>query len=184
MLFCRISCELASCVHQPIVGSGQTNLCHLYFSRLSLAMTAKLNFFKTPTSVRLVQVGPCPLPLEYQAATSHTGRQPCRAKSLYMKRFWSRSQLCTEVYGVSFSQINNSKLCRLRQISYKKYKTIKKLYLDWKLSVHAIPGLCTLNIFDYEISLSCGKFRKHYREPLFGDGNTFGRGLPVLPHHC
>jgi hypothetical protein len=51
-------------------------------------MPAKLNFFKTPTSIRLVQVGPCPLPLEYQAATSHTGRQPCRVKSLYMKRFW------------------------------------------------------------------------------------------------
>jgi len=87
MLLCRISCELAGCVHQPIVGSGQTNLSHLYFSRLSLAMPAKLNFFKTPTSVQLVQVGPCPLPLEYQAATSHTGRQPCRVKSLYMKRF-------------------------------------------------------------------------------------------------
>ncbi len=56
-------------------------------------MPAKLNFFKTPTSVRLVQVGPCPLPLEYQAATSHTGRQPCRVKSLYMKRFWSVATL-------------------------------------------------------------------------------------------
>jgi hypothetical protein len=33
-------------------------------------MPAKLNFFKTPTSVGLVQVGPCPLPLEYQAATN------------------------------------------------------------------------------------------------------------------
>jgi hypothetical protein len=88
MLLCRISCEIAGFVHQPVVGSGQTNLSHLYFSRLSLAMPAKLNFFKTPTSVRLVQVGPCPLPREYQAATSHTGRQPCQAKSLYMKRFW------------------------------------------------------------------------------------------------
>jgi hypothetical protein len=88
MLLCIISPELAGCVHQPIVGSGQTNLSHLYFSRLSLAMRAKLIFFKTPISVRLVQVGSCPLPLEYQAATSHTDRQPCRAKSLYMKRFW------------------------------------------------------------------------------------------------
>jgi hypothetical protein len=50
MLLCRISCELAGCVHQPIVGSGQTNLSHLYFSRLSLAMPAKLNFFKTSSS--------------------------------------------------------------------------------------------------------------------------------------
>ncbi len=91
MLLCRISYELAGCVHQPIVGSGQTNLSHLYFSRLSLAMPAKLNFFKTPTSVLVqVEVGPCPLPLEYQAATSHTGRQPCRVKSLYMKRFWAK----------------------------------------------------------------------------------------------
>ncbi len=69
--------------------------------------------------------------------------------------------------------------CRLRQISYKKYKTIKELYLGWKLPAHAIPGLCTLNIFVYEISLSCGKFRKQHREPLFGHGNTFDRGLPM-----
>ncbi len=48
-----------------------------------------------------------------------------------------------------------------------------------KLSVHALPGLCTLNIFEYEISLSCGKFRNHHREPLFGHGNTFDRGRPV-----
>jgi hypothetical protein len=41
-----------------------------------------------------------------------------------------------------------------------------------KLSVHALPGLCTLNIFEYEISLSSGKFRNHHREPLFGLGNT------------
>ncbi len=37
-----------------IVGWGQTNLTHLYFSRLSLPMLAKLNFFKTPASERLV----------------------------------------------------------------------------------------------------------------------------------
>jgi len=49
-----------------------------------------------------------------------------------------------------------------------------------KLSVHALPGLCTLNIFEYEISLSCGKFRNHHREPLFGHGNTFDRGRPVV----
>ncbi len=42
--------------------------------------------------------------------------------------------------------------------------------------------LCMLyqyNIFEYEISLSCGKFRNHHREPLFGHGNTFDRGRPV-----
>ncbi len=48
-----------------------------------------------------------------------------------------------------------------------------------KLSVHALPGLGTLNIFEYEISLSCGKFRNYHREPLFGHGNTFDRGRPV-----
>jgi hypothetical protein len=37
-----------------IVGWGQTNLSHLYFSRLSLAMSAKLNLFKTPASEQLV----------------------------------------------------------------------------------------------------------------------------------
>ncbi len=85
---------------KEIVGSGQTNLSHLYFSRLSLAMPAKLNFFKTPISIRLVQVGPCPLPLEYQAATSHTGRQPCRVKSLYMKRFGCAPDQCIPEYCV------------------------------------------------------------------------------------
>jgi hypothetical protein len=51
-----------------------------------------------------------------------------------------------------------------------------------KLSVHALQGLCTLNIFEYEISLSCGKFRNHHRKPLFGLGNTFDRGRPVDPY--
>jgi hypothetical protein len=37
-----------------IVGRGQTNLSQLCFSRLSLSMPAKLNFFKTPASVKLV----------------------------------------------------------------------------------------------------------------------------------
>jgi hypothetical protein len=91
----------------------------------------------------------------------------------------TRSQQCTDVYGVPCPQLNNSKLCRLRQSSYKKCETIKELYLSPKLSVHALPGLCTLNIFEYEISLSCGKFRNHHREPLFGHGNTFDRGRPV-----
>ncbi len=49
-----------------------------------------------------------------------------------------------------------------------------------KLPVHALPGLCTLNIFEYEISKSCRKFRNHHREPLFGHGNTFDRGRPVV----
>ncbi len=46
--------------------------------------------------------------------------------------------------------------------------------------MHALPGLCTLNIFEYEISLSCGKFRNHHRELLFGHSNTFNRGRPVM----
>jgi|688.fasta_scaffold503836_1 hypothetical protein len=89
----------------------------------------------------------------------------------------SRTQLCTEVYGVPCPQINNSKLCKLSQISNRKLKAVKELYLGWKLPVHAKPGLCTLNIFVYGIFLSCGKFRKYHREPLFRHGNTFGRGL-------
>ncbi len=43
-----------TCLLSTIVGLGQTNLSQLYFSRLSLAKPAKLNFFKTPTSVGLV----------------------------------------------------------------------------------------------------------------------------------
>jgi hypothetical protein len=42
-----------------------------------------------------------------------------------------------------------------------------------------LHGLCAFNIFSYEMSLSCWTFRKHDREPLFGHGNTFGRGRPV-----
>jgi len=55
ILLCGISCELAGCVHRPIVDSESTrysaeakpNLSQLYLSRLSLAKPAKLNFFKT-----------------------------------------------------------------------------------------------------------------------------------------
>jgi hypothetical protein len=47
-------------------------------------MPAKLNSFKTPASVRLFQVGPCPLPLEYQAATSkHRQTAMPGQKSIY-----------------------------------------------------------------------------------------------------
>ncbi len=49
-----------------------------------------------------------------------------------------------------------------------------------KLSVHGLPELCTLNIFESEISLGCRKFRNHHRKPLFGHGNTFDRGRPVV----
>ncbi len=133
MLLCRISCELTSSVHQPIVGSGQTNLSHLYFSRLSLAMPAKLNFFKTPTSVRLVQVGPCPLPLEYQAATSHTGRHPCRVKSLYMKRFWIRRWLKLSKFNALF---------------------IWEVHFQWFVATSYISGTVWLNIH-----LSCWERR-------------------------
>ncbi len=83
----------------------------------------------------------------------------------------SRTQVCTEVCGVPCPQINNSKLCKFRQISNRKFKAVKELYLGRKLPVHAMPGLCTVNVLDYEISLSCEKFRKHHREPLFGHGN-------------
>ncbi len=50
--------------------------------------------------------------------------------------------------------------------------------------MHALSGMCALNIFEYEISLSCGKFRNHHREPLFGHGNTFNRGRPVVASIC
>jgi hypothetical protein len=80
----RISCELAGCVHQPIVssestivGQSQTNLSQLCFSRLSLAMPAKLNFFKTPSSVRLVSSRPV------STSTGISGCfQPGQAKSV------------------------------------------------------------------------------------------------------
>jgi hypothetical protein len=47
-MLCGISCELAGCVHRPIV----EYICGLRVqdSRLSLATPAKLNFFKTPAS--------------------------------------------------------------------------------------------------------------------------------------
>ncbi len=76
-----------------IVGLGQTNFSHLYFSQLSLALPAKLNFFKTPASERLVsswyvststgisgcfqpgqaKVGPGPTPLEQSMDEGSTG---------------------------------------------------------------------------------------------------------------
>ncbi len=80
-------------------------------------------------------------------------------------------------HGAPCSQINYSKLCRLRQISLGKLKAAKKLCIGWKLSV---PGLWTLNIFAYDIYLRWGTLTKPDREPLFGHGNTFDRGLPVV----
>ncbi len=42
-----------------------------------------------------------------------------------------------------------------------------------------VPGLWTLNIFAYDRYLRWGTLTKHDREPLFGHGDTFDRGLPV-----
>ncbi len=65
----------------PEPGRKQTKLSQLYFSRISLAVPAKINFFKTPASVWLgqFQVGPCPLPLEYQTASSQARLKSCWA---------------------------------------------------------------------------------------------------------
>jgi hypothetical protein len=74
------------------------------------------------------------------------------------------TKLCTEVYH-----------CKGKR------KAVKQLYIGSKLSVQCacyVLGLCTLNILGSEISLSCGKFRKHGHEPLLGHGNTSDRGLP------
>ncbi len=59
-------------------------------------------------------------------------------------------------------------------------KAVKKgVYRLKTVRTWIVSGLWTLNIFSYEISLSCGTFIKHDREPLFGNGNTFSRGRPV-----
>jgi hypothetical protein len=63
-----------------------------------------------------------------------------------------------------------------------KIEGCKEAVYRLKLSVSAMYLVCvhcTLNIFSYEISISCGTFRKHDREPLYGHGNTVDRGLPV-----
>jgi hypothetical protein len=85
------------------------------------------------------------------------------------------------VYCALCLQINDSKLCILRQISKENLKAAKKLYICRLKTVCKlnVPGLCTLNIFCYEISLSCGTFQN----PLLGHGNTFNRGLPVGRRH-
>jgi hypothetical protein len=44
---------------------------------------AKLNFYKTLASLRQIRVGPCPLPLEYQAAKVRPGPTPLGGTILY-----------------------------------------------------------------------------------------------------
>jgi hypothetical protein len=48
IMLCGISCELAGCVHRPIMDSesaeAKPNLSQLYLCRLSLAKPAKINF--------------------------------------------------------------------------------------------------------------------------------------------
>ncbi len=84
--------------------------------------------------------------------------------------------MCKEVYGALCPQINNSKLCILRQISRGKLKALTKLYRLKSVCTWNVLGLGAFNIVSYEMSLSCWTFRKHDREPLFGHGNTFDRG--------
>ncbi len=87
--------------------------------------------------------------------------------------------------GVPCPQLNNSKTMQIKTNFQQRIEGHKwAVFRLKKLSVHALPGLCSLNIFEYEISLSCGKFRNHHREPLFGHGNTFDWGRPVVLHSC
>jgi len=55
---------------------------------------------------------------------------------------------------------------------------------DRKEAVYRLKTVCTLSVYIkyiyYDISLSFRTFRRHDREPLFGHGNSFGRGLPVV----
>jgi hypothetical protein len=56
MLLCGISCEIAGCVHRPIVESRvqysrlSPNRTLVSYTLAGLAKPAKLNFFKTPAS--------------------------------------------------------------------------------------------------------------------------------------
>jgi hypothetical protein len=63
----------------------------------------------------------------------------------------SRTQLCTEVYGALCPQINNSKLCTLRQFSKGKLKAVKKLPIDSKLFVHEMYLVCVHKIYLFMI---------------------------------
>ncbi len=101
--------------------------------------------------------------------------------------------MCTDVYGVPCPQINNSKLCKLRQISNRKFKAIIELYLGWKTVCACYTRIVYIKyiwIWDMNMNMNlnmnmryCGKFRNHHREPLFGHGNTFDSGWPVGGTH-
>jgi hypothetical protein len=60
-------------------------LCCIRSSFKGLYCTGRQLQRAQPRSVRYITFR---LQASYSSATSHTGRQPCRVKSLYMKRFW------------------------------------------------------------------------------------------------
>jgi hypothetical protein len=67
---------------------------------------------------------------ELHFRTNHTKQKALCPKSLASFLLSHRHQPeCVPVNGVLCPQINNSKLCKLRQISNRKLKAINELYL-------------------------------------------------------
>ncbi len=58
---------------------------------------------------------------------------------------------------------------------------VKKLYIGWKLVVLEKYLVCVHKYIELWDIPRWQDIRKHDREPLFGNGNTFDRGLPVAP---
>ncbi len=77
-------------------------LCQLYFSRLSLAMPAKLNFFKTPASVRLVSSQPMSTSTGISGCYQQTQADSHAGSKVYIWNVFGQ-----DIYSTQFNWMGN-----------------------------------------------------------------------------
>ncbi len=70
---------------------------------------------------------------------SYLHQPECVPYTTVYRSVWCTVWLCP--------QINNSKLCTLRQITKGQLKAVKKLSMDWKLFVHEMYLVCVHKIY-------------------------------------
>jgi hypothetical protein len=86
--------------------------------------------------------------------------------------------LYTSVYCSVWCTVFTDKLLKTMQRKIEGHK--EAVYRLKTVCTCNVPSLWTLNILGYEIYLRRVIFTKHDCEPLFGHGNTFDRGRPVV----
>ncbi len=113
------------------------------------------------------------LQASYSSATSHTGRQPCRVKSLYMKRFWYSVTDCTVSQCVQNHSVyapNSFAICKIYNWKF----TFRQRFLPCRcrcilcvFGVGRVSGIAKLGLWHRQVVSAPCLLEKKPKIPLF-----------------